>query len=201
MANPVAPTRKAGTVGLPLPITEVRVVDPDEPDGRRGAGEPRASCIVRGPQVFSGYWKKPEETAAVFVAAPTAARRGSAPATSSRSTPTASCASSTASRSSSSPAASTSRPSEVEEALRAHPDVDDVAVVGLPDERTGEQVVAAVVLRDGRDLRRGGDPRVRPRRPHAPTRCPSASCRSTSCRSSLIGKVLRREVRNSLLNE
>ena len=43
-------------------------------------------------------------------------------------------------------------PSEVEEAIAAHPDVADVAVVGLPDERWGQTVVAAVVIRDGSTL-------------------------------------------------
>ncbi|MGE0432777.1 MAG: class I adenylate-forming enzyme family protein [Planctomycetota bacterium] len=41
-------------------------------------------------------------------------------------------------------------PSEVEAAVAAHPDVRDVAVIGLPDERWGEAVTAVVVLRDGR---------------------------------------------------
>jgi acyl-CoA synthetase (AMP-forming)/AMP-acid ligase II len=43
-------------------------------------------------------------------------------------------------------------PSEVENALGAHPDVHDVAVVGRPDELYGEEVVAVVVARDGAQL-------------------------------------------------
>src|SRR5690606_36212156 len=66
MANPVAPTRRAGTVGLPLPNTELRVVDPENPSQDRAAGE-EGELIVRGPQVMSGYWNKPDETAAVLV--------------------------------------------------------------------------------------------------------------------------------------
>ena len=69
MANPVAPSRKAGTVGLPLPSTEARVVDPDDPMADVAPGA-EGELVVRGPQVFSGYWKKPEETEAVFVADP-----------------------------------------------------------------------------------------------------------------------------------
>ncbi len=54
MANPVGATRRAGTVGLPLPGTELRVVDPDDPDTDRAFGE-EGELLARGPQVFSGY--------------------------------------------------------------------------------------------------------------------------------------------------
>jgi long-chain acyl-CoA synthetase len=50
MANPVAPNRRAGTVGLPLPGTEVRVVDPDDPTRDVEPGQP-GELLVRGPQV------------------------------------------------------------------------------------------------------------------------------------------------------
>mgnify|MGYP003342188478 FL=1 len=43
-------------------------------------------------------------------------------------------------------------PDEVEEVLRAHPDVDDAAVAGRPDERLGEVPGAWIVLRSGADL-------------------------------------------------
>ena len=66
MANPVGPTRRAGTVGLPLPSTEVRVVDPENPTVDVEPGE-SGELIVRGPQVFSGYYRKPAESAEVFV--------------------------------------------------------------------------------------------------------------------------------------
>ncbi len=62
MANPVADNRVPGTVGLPLPGTELRVVDPDDPTTDVAPGE-RGELIVRGPQVFGGYYGKPEETA------------------------------------------------------------------------------------------------------------------------------------------
>ena len=56
--------RKPGTVGKPLPGTEIRVVDRETgqpvPDGAVGIVE------VRGPNVFSGYWQMPEKTAAEF---------------------------------------------------------------------------------------------------------------------------------------
>src|SRR5690606_19850252 len=58
MANPVAEHRKAGSVGLPLPGTECRVVDPDEPTRDVAPGE-AGELLVRGPQVFGGYYGRP----------------------------------------------------------------------------------------------------------------------------------------------
>jgi malonyl-CoA/methylmalonyl-CoA synthetase len=63
-SNPYAGPRRAGTVGLPLPGVQVRVTDPATgtplPQGEVGLIE------VRGPNVFSGYWRAPEKTAAEF---------------------------------------------------------------------------------------------------------------------------------------
>jgi malonyl-CoA/methylmalonyl-CoA synthetase len=61
-SNPYDGTRKAGTVGMPLPGVEVRITGPDGvlPAGEAGAIE------VRGPNVFQGYWRLPEKTAEEF---------------------------------------------------------------------------------------------------------------------------------------
>ncbi|MCB1445806.1 MAG: AMP-binding protein, partial [Rhizobiaceae bacterium] len=63
-SNPYDGDRIAGTVGFPLPGVSVRVVDPDSgkplPDGETGMIE------VKGPNVFKGYWRMPEKTAAEF---------------------------------------------------------------------------------------------------------------------------------------
>lgn len=63
-SNPYAGVRVPGTVGPPLPGVELRVTDPDSgrvlPDGEIGLLE------VRGPNVFRGYWRRPEKTAAEF---------------------------------------------------------------------------------------------------------------------------------------
>ncbi|MEM7302934.1 MAG: malonyl-CoA synthase [Pseudomonadota bacterium] len=63
-SNPYDGERKAGTVGLPLPGTEVRIADPDTGNGI----EPGAvgSIEIRGANVFSGYWNMPEKTAEEF---------------------------------------------------------------------------------------------------------------------------------------
>ena len=51
-------------------------------------------------------------------------------------------------------------PREVEEVLYAHPDVLEAAVIGVPDSKLGEEVVALVRPRPGAELRRGRGPRV-----------------------------------------
>jgi malonyl-CoA/methylmalonyl-CoA synthetase len=63
-SNPYAGDRRAGTVGFPLADVTIRITDPDNgmklPDGEIGMLE------VRGPNVFKGYWRMPEKTAAEF---------------------------------------------------------------------------------------------------------------------------------------
>jgi malonyl-CoA/methylmalonyl-CoA synthetase len=63
-SNPYAGERRAGTVGLPLPRVEARIVDAETgeslPQGDTGILE------VRGPNVFKGYWRMPEKTAEEF---------------------------------------------------------------------------------------------------------------------------------------
>lgn len=191
MANPVSPARRAGTVGLPLPGTEVRVVDPEEPTRDVEPGTP-GELIVRGPQVFSGYWNKPEETAAVFTEG--WFRTGDIVTIDDDGFVTI-----------------TDRikelvitggfnvsPSEVEETLRRYDGVADVAIVGIPNERDGEHVVAAIVLEPGASvdaaaLRAWAKQRLAaykvPKRIHIVDELPK----------SMIGKVLRRKVRDQLI--
>lgn len=63
-SNPYDGERRAGTVGFPLPGISIRVADPDTgralPQGEIGVIE------IKGPNVFKGYWRMPEKTAAEF---------------------------------------------------------------------------------------------------------------------------------------
>jgi long-chain acyl-CoA synthetase len=63
--NPLRGTNKPGSVGLPVPGTTVEIVALDGPDRVLPAGE-RGEIVVSGPQVMAGYWRRPEETAAVL---------------------------------------------------------------------------------------------------------------------------------------
>lgn len=61
-ANPIFGDSRLGTIGLPYPDTEVKIVDPESGDNVLGIGEVGELCI-RGPQVMKGYWNMPTETA------------------------------------------------------------------------------------------------------------------------------------------
>jgi long-chain acyl-CoA synthetase len=65
IANPLYGLQKIGSIGIPIPCTEVRIVDLEtgcNPLGDNEIGE----LVVRGPQVMAGYWNHPEETAAAI---------------------------------------------------------------------------------------------------------------------------------------
>ncbi len=64
-ANPIFGENRLGTIGLPWPDTEVKLVDVESGEHRVAAGEPGELC-VRGPQVMRGYWNMPTETANVL---------------------------------------------------------------------------------------------------------------------------------------
>ncbi|MCR2784413.1 MULTISPECIES: long-chain-fatty-acid--CoA ligase [unclassified Microbacterium] len=193
LGNPMGPTRRPGTVGVPFPSTEMRIVDPDNPDTDRPLGE-TGELLVRGPQVFQGYWGRAEETAATLL--PDGWLR-------------------TGDIASVSPDGFVTivdrikeliitggfnvSPSEVEDTLQSHPDVEEAAVVALPRSHGGEDVAAAVVLRDGAKL----DPEAL--RDYCRTRLaaykvPKRIVQMTDMPRSLIGKVLRREVRERIVS-
>ena len=191
MANPVADNRVPGTVGLPLPGTECRVVDPDEPTTDVEPGQP-GELVVRGPQVFSGYYGKPEETEAVFVDGwfrtgdiVTIDEAGFVRIVDRIKELIITGGFNVA-------------PTEVEGALRQHPDVVDAAVVGLPSEHSGEEVVAAIVVDPGADVD------VEAIREFArgiltPYKVPRRIFVVDELPTSLIGKVLRRQVKERLV--
>ena len=191
MANPVADHRVPGTVGLPLPGTECRVVDPDEPTRDVDPGE-RGELLVRGPQVFSGYYGKPEETERVFVDGwfrtgdiVTIDEAGFVRIVDRIKELIITGGFNVA-------------PTEVENTLRQHPRVADVAVVGLPSEHSGEEVVAAVVV-DGDDDLDIDQLREWARSILTPYKVPRRIFVVDELPKSLIGKVLRRQVRESVL--
>ncbi|MDD7962744.1 long-chain-fatty-acid--CoA ligase [Microbacterium thalli] len=191
MANPVAENRVPGTVGLPLPGTECRVVDPDEPtrDVEPGA---RGELLVRGPQVFGGYYGKPEETEKVFVDGwfrtgdiVTIDEGGFVRIVDRIKELIITGGFNVA-------------PTEVEIALRQHPQIADAAVVGLPSEHSGEDVVAAVVPAPGATIDEG-DVRDFCRGILTAYKVPRRIVVVDELPKSMIGKVLRRQVRDRLL--
>ncbi|GGE86743.1 long-chain-fatty-acid--CoA ligase [Mycetocola zhadangensis] len=193
MANPVSDGRKAGTVGLPLPSTEIRIVDPEDPTVDVEPGTP-GELLVRGPQVFSGYYRKPEETNAVFVGG--WFRTGDI-----------------VTMDSDGFVSVVDRikeliitggfnvaPTEVENTLRLHPAIANVAVVGMPSAHSGEDVVAAVVLKKGEKADRESI-RQFARDNLTPYKVPRRIMFIEELPTSLIGKVLRKQVREQLLHK
>jgi long-chain acyl-CoA synthetase len=61
-ANPIFGQNKIGTIGLPFPDTEARIMDVETGEKDLPPGEV-GELVIKGPQVMRGYWKKPEETA------------------------------------------------------------------------------------------------------------------------------------------
>jgi malonyl-CoA/methylmalonyl-CoA synthetase len=145
-SNPLRGMKKPGSIGFPLPHVEVRIVDPEtfeevDPDQ---VGE----IWLRGPNVTPGYWRKPRETEAVFVEG--WFRTGDL-----------------GKKDEDGYYYITDRlkhiiisggenisPKEVESVLDRHPEIFESCVVGIPDERWGEKVVAGIVLRPGAALTR-----------------------------------------------
>ena len=194
VGNPIGPSRRPGTVGIPFPSTDIRVVDPADPTIDRGVDE-EGELLVRGPQVFSGYWNRPDETAEVLL--PDGwLRTGDVVRVSAdgfieivdRVKELIITGGFNVS------------PSEVEEVLRSHPDIADAAVVGLPGADGGERVAAAVVMTDGAAL--NTDALRQHCREHLTAyKVPRTITAVPDLPHSMIGKVLRREVRVQLLAE
>jgi long-chain acyl-CoA synthetase len=193
MANPVAENRVPGTVGLPLPGTECRVVDPENPRVDVAPGS-AGELLVRGPQVFSGYYGKPEATQEVFVDGwfrtgdiVTIDDAGFVRIVDRIKELIITGGFNVA-------------PTEVENVLRQHPQVEDVAVVGLPDDHAGEEVVAAIVVTPGAEVDTEAI-RSYARGILTPYKVPRRLFIVEELPKSLIGKVLRKQVREHLLAE
>ena len=159
---------KLGAVGRAVHGMRLEIRDPDGRAGARPARSARSGCT--GPIVMKGYWRRPEATAEairdgwlrtgdlgtldedgdlrIVDRLKELIIRGGYNV----------------------------YPREVEEVLYQHPDIVEAAVIGVADPTYGEEVAAAIVLRDGADPRRRRSCAPGPRSGSAPTRC------RTSCR-------------------
>jgi len=188
-SNPIEGTRKPGSIGIALPDTDCRIVDPetgtmDVPTGQVG------ELIVRGPQVMRGYWKKEQETlntlrdgwlytgdlatmddaGYVFIVD----RKKDMVISGGYNI----------------------YPREIEEVLYEHPKVRDAAAIGVPNAKKGESVKVFVVPKEGETL----DPQEILdwcREKLAPYKVPKEVELRDSLPMTNVGKVLRRELRDS----
>ena len=178
---------KPGSVGVPVPGVEVRIVDEDGEDAFVGdSGE----LWVRGANVFAGYWEDPEATAAVLV-------EGGWLRTGDVAVADDDGYIYLVDRSKDLIIVSGFNvyPAEVEQALREHPEVADAAVIGQPDPATGEAVHAYVVAADGHTP--GAEALHQWCRSHlAGYKCPVAIDVVEEIPRGMGGKLLRRELVN-----
>jgi long-chain acyl-CoA synthetase len=141
--NPLDGSDRVGTIGLPFPSTDVRMMGED---GKEVAlGQP-GELTVRGPQVMKGYWNRADETANVIrdgwlwtgdmgVMEPDGFVR-------------------IVDRKKDMILVSGFNvyPNEVEDVVAAHPAVAEVGAIGIPDEKSGEVVKVVIVKRQGKDV-------------------------------------------------
>jgi len=180
---------RPGSIGLPYPDTEAKIVDletgkRDLPPGEAG------ELVIRGPQVMMGYWNKPEESQLAL--------RGGWFYTGDIASMDPDGYFRIVDRKKDMIDVSGFKvwPREVEETLFEHPAVQEAAVIGIKDERTGEAVKAFVVLK------KGNEGKVTPeelskfcKEKMAAFKAPRFVEFKASLPKTAVGKVLRRELK------
>ena len=138
--NPVDTTAYSGTIGLPMPNTELALLDDD--GGEVPPGQP-GEIAIRGPQVMAGYWQRPDETAKVMTAdgflrtgdIGTVDERGYFRIVDRK-------------KDMILVSGFNVYPNEIEDVLSQLPGVLECAVVGIPDAKAGEAVKVVIVKKD-----------------------------------------------------
>jgi len=143
-SNPLRGIKKAGSIGLPLPNVEVRIVNPETFEDLK-SGEV-GEIWLRGPNVTSGYWEKPQETEAAFVDG--WFRTGDL----GKSDENGYYYITDRLKHIIISGGENISPKEIESVLDRHQKILESCVVGVPDEKWGEKVVAAIVLKPGATL-------------------------------------------------
>jgi len=183
--NPPCGEVRLGTIGVPLPGTEVRLL---ADDGREAAADEAGELLIRGPQVMQGYWQRPEETRAALADGwlrsgdvATMDRRGYLRIVDRR-------------KDMIDVSGFNVYPNEVEAVLAAHPDVVEAAVVGVPAAEGGERVRACVV----RASEKLDEPALREwcRRSLTAYKVPREIRFVSELPKTPVGKVLRRALRD-----
>lgn len=145
IGNPFMGRKKPGSIGIPFPNTEVKLLDPNDGVSEVKPGE-KGELIIRGPQVMQGYWDNPSETAGqlkdgwlftgdvavqdedgyIFIVDRTKDMIIAG--------------------------GYNIYPREIDEVLFQHPKVADAVSVGIPDDYRGETVKAYIVVKPGETL-------------------------------------------------
>ncbi|MDW8286561.1 MAG: AMP-binding protein [Flammeovirgaceae bacterium] len=138
--NPLGGTERIGTIGIPLPSTELKVMDDDGKEVPLGE---RGELWGRGPQVMKGYWNRPDETAKVLTEdgwlktgdIATMDKDGFFKIVDRK-------------KNMILVSGFNVYPNELEDVIAKHPKVLEVAAIGVPDAKTGEAIKIFVVKRD-----------------------------------------------------
>ncbi|MBN9069922.1 MAG: AMP-binding protein, partial [Rhizobiales bacterium] len=187
--NPTDSIAYTGTIGLPLPNVDIRIIDDagkDVPPGEPG------EIAIKGPQVMAGYWQRPDETAKAMTAdgyfksgdIGIMDERGYIRLIDRKKDMIV-------------VSGFNVYPNEIEAIMAAHPGVAEAAVIGVPDEHSGEAVMLFVVRRDPKltseDLVRHSKENLtgykRPRQIEFRDSLPHTN----------VGKVLRKDLREEAL--
>ena len=184
-ANPIWGDNRVGTIGVPWPDTEAKIVDVETGEKVLGVGEEGELCI-RGPQVMKGYWNMPQETAHTLrdgwlytgdiavmdqdgyfkiVDRKKDMILGAG--------------------------GFNIYPREIEDVLYEHPKVKEVAAVGIPVEEKGERVKVYVVLKEGETATEQEIIEFC-RQNLAPYKVPKFVEFRTELPKTMVGKILRR---------
>jgi long-chain acyl-CoA synthetase len=184
--NPMTANGFSATVGLPLPSTDIRLLDAE--DNEVALGEPGEIC-AKGPQVMTGYWREPEANAAAFTPdgyfrtgdigvfdekgfLKIVDRKKDMIIVSGFNV----------------------YPNEVEAVAAACPGVAECACVGRPDEKTGEAVRLFVAKAPGAALSED-DMIAHCRRELTAYKVPKEVCFVHALPKSAVGKILRKDLR------
>jgi len=190
-SSPLAGRRKPGSIGVPLPDTDAKIVDIETGTQPVPPGE-TGELVIAGPQVMAGYWNKPEETAGMIrdgwlhTGDLARADEDGYFYIVGRKKDMILCGGFNV------------YPDEVDRILAGHPAVVEAATIGIPDERRGETVKSFVVLKAGR--------RATPeeliaycRENLAPFKVPREIEFRPELPKSTVLKILRRELRDQEL--
>jgi malonyl-CoA/methylmalonyl-CoA synthetase len=189
-SNPLNGERRLGSVGRPLSGVQVRVVNPEKdsllPQGEIGEVQ------LRGPNVYKGYWKQPQKTAAAFT--PDGWFRTGDLGFLDPDSYLTLCG---RSKDLIISGGLNIYPPEVERVLAEHPSVAACAVIGCPDREWGERVTAVVVLNEMESV--SGEELIRFCRERlAPYKSPKSIVFRDELPRNAMGKVQKAELRKEI---
>jgi long-chain acyl-CoA synthetase len=185
--NPVDTTAYSGTIGLPMPSTELQLLDDD---GNEVAPGTPGEIAIRGPQVMAGYWQRPDETAKVMTA-DGFFRTGDVGVVDERGY------FKIVDRKKDMILVSGFNvyPNEIEDVLSQMPGVLECAAVGVPDEKAGEAVKVVLVKKD--PALSEADVRTYCEANLTGYKRPKVVEFRTELPKTPVGKILRRELRDA----